>query len=158
VKEIKLGRSGKYAIVDDCDYDWISQQKWHCNPDGYAVRNEWHNRKCSTISMHRVIVDTPKGMLTDHINHDILDNRRSNLRVCSSSQNHINLKMTFNKTSGIRGVSWDKKSNKWHSQIELDGKKYHLGFYKDIESARDAYSRKSIELHGEFAYQGTEAE
>ena len=151
MKYIQLGRSPKKAVVDDDDYELLNQYKWHCNPDGYAVRNVWNSRKCKTISMHRFIINTPDGMLTDHINHDRLDNRRSNLRVCSLSQNHINLRNTINRTSGKRGVSWDKKSRKWRAQIELSGTKYHLGFYDEIDEAHQIYLNKAKELFGEFA-------
>jgi hypothetical protein len=155
MKEIILPNN-KVALVDDDDYEYINQWKWHCNTDGYAVRNIWirneaNKKVCRGISMHRTIAKTPKGMETDHINHQILDNRRSNLRICTNSQNHINLKKTNNKTSGVRGVSWGKKEKHWRAQIELNGKKYYLGIFNNIEDAAVAYKSKAIELFGEFA-------
>lgn len=88
-KEIQLTQ-GKVTLVDDEDYEWLSQWKW-CAKDGrngnfYAFRAS----KNKSTYMHRLILDTPKGKVTDHINGNGLDNRRINLRICSYRENSHN--------------------------------------------------------------------
>ncbi|EGK12982.1 pathogenesis-related transcriptional factor and ERF protein [Desmospora sp. 8437] len=90
--------------------------------------------------LHRWILDTPEGLVVDHINHDGLDNRRENLRIATKGDNQHNRKgaQRNNKSSGIRGVSWHKKTQKWQAQIKLNGKKIYLGLYKDLNDAKHA--------------------
>ena len=85
MKEIPLTR-GKFALVDDEDYEWLSQWKWYCSTTGYAVRG----CKNRILYMHREIAKTKPGMLTDHINRNKLDNRKENLRFCSHRENMKN--------------------------------------------------------------------
>lgn len=74
---------GKYAIVDDDDYEKVSKIVWNCDTEGYAISN-------FGLRMHRFIMDPPSGLVVDHINHDKLDNRKSNLRVCTTFDNNQN--------------------------------------------------------------------
>lgn len=149
MKEILLTQS-KVAIVDDEDYDYLMQWSW-CYSGGYANRYFHKKMKSKSISMHRAIMKTPEGMETDHINHNKLDNRRRNLRICDRFQNRHNRPRQRNNTSGHKGVSWYKKSNKWRVQITFHGKKIHVGVFVNIEDAAKAYQNKAKELFGEFA-------
>lgn len=102
--------------------------------------------------MHRLIVGAPTGMDVDHINHDTLDNRKSNLRVCSHSENLRNRTgPNRNSKSGTRGVCWYKRDSKWHAQIKVGYRRIHLGYFSNIEDARRAYAKASAEHHGAFA-------
>ena len=93
MKQIELSQ-GKYAIVDDDDYQELNIYNWYFNNDGYAVRSvEISKGKRTKQRMHRIITNCPDGFEVDHANHDKLDNRKSNLRVCSSSENSHNQKM-----------------------------------------------------------------
>jgi hypothetical protein len=140
---------GYVTLVDDDDYIWLSQWRWHYG-DGYARRNEWRGGKSHTIRMHRLIHQTPAGMDTDHIDGDGLNNQRSNLRTATSTENMRNRRMRKDNTSGFRGVTWSKREKKWVAQIRLDGKRIHLGYYNTPEEAAEVYIRKAIELFGEF--------
>ena len=151
MKKIKLTQ-GKYAIVDDEDFAYLNQWKWYFNNKGYAVKNNWENKKWKTIYMHRLIMNTLKKMETDHINGNKLDNRRCNLRICTKSQNQINSNVNIKNSSGYKGVCWHKDRNKWQVQIEFNGKKYYLGYFVDKIGAAKAYNQKAKELFGEFAY------
>jgi hypothetical protein len=137
---------GKYAIVDNEDSKYLSQCNWHFNA-GYAVRQV----KGDKVLMHRVVSTTPIGFSTDHINRNKLDNRRNNLRVCSHAQNTRNRGLSPTNTSGFKGVTWCKDSSKWRAHIKLNGKKLHLGLYKDSIDAAMAYDQAALELFGEFA-------
>jgi hypothetical protein len=121
MKEIQLTQ-GQTAIVDDDVYDRLSQWKWcaHWKPNTksfVAVRTDLSTGKPKTILLHREIMSTPDDMDCDHIFHNTLDNRRSQLRNVTKLQNRMNEKLHINSTSGYKGVSWNKKRGKWAVQI-----------------------------------------
>jgi hypothetical protein len=141
---------GKIAIVDAEDFERLNRYRWcacKCKGTYYAVRVE-HGR---TVRMHREIMRAPKGMLVDHADHNGLNNRKSNLRLCTNAQNSYNQQANANGTSRYKGVSWHKCSRKWSARVRCDGKFYNLGDYKDEIEAAKAYDRKARELFGEFA-------
>lgn len=142
MKEIVLTQ-GKVALVDDEDYLELSKFKWYTVKTAglfYAVR---HSHMISgmrhTIFMHREILAFPKGMETDHINGNGLDNRRENLRIVTTRENQQN--RHTHKSSKYPGVDWKAKSNKWRSRIQIDNKSQHLGYFNDEKSAAQAYTR-----------------
>ena len=152
MKEIPLSK-GKVALVDDEDYEWLSQWKWSCFSDShanYAVRNDYSSEKIKHLRMHRVITDAPKGMDVAHLDGDGLNNQRSNLRVCTHAQNIQNAKMRSHNKSGYRGVSWYKTRNKWRACIAVNKKFIHLGFFDDKEEAARVYQEAAVKYHGEF--------
>lgn len=91
------------------------------------------------------------GFWVDHINGDTLDNRRSNLRLCTVSGNNHNRMKSKNNTSGYKGVSWLKQNQKWRAYIKVNSKDKHLGCYLDKEDAARAYDKAAKEYFGEFA-------
>jgi hypothetical protein len=96
--------------------------------------------KYETLILHRILTNAPKGKIVDHINHDTLDNRSSNLRLVSKSQNNQNKSgLHSTNTSGIRGVSWNKDSNTWRVQTSYLGKKIYLGSFKELEEAKKCF-------------------
>jgi len=97
-------------------------------------------------------MDTPKGMDTDHINGNGLDNRRSNLRVCTRAQNALNTGAYSNNKSGFKGVSLDYKYKvKWRADIQVNGKQIFLGYFDTKELAYQAYVEACTKHHKEFA-------
>jgi hypothetical protein len=86
----------------------------------------------------------------DHINGIRDDNRISNLREATNKENSFNKKPSKNNTSGYKGVSWNKKNNKWVSQIRVDKKSIYLGLYDSLEDAAIAYQAAAIRYHGDF--------
>ena len=155
MKQIPLTQ-GKYALVDDEDYDFINQRKWHCNSSGYAVRaTSYKNAENRTVKtklfMHRIINKTLEKMYTDHINGNPLDNRKSNLRTCTTAQNNANRIKALGTTSKYNGVHWCKRDTAWIAAIRIDGKKKVLGYFKSEAEAALAYNEAAIKHHGEFA-------
>lgn len=157
MKEIQLTQ-GKVAIVDDEDYEWLNQWKWHFS-NGYAQRNASikNKQKRCIIKMHRQIMNLLKkdGKQVDHINQETLDNRRKNLRLSNKSTNGMNRGKQSNNKSGFKGVSWSKPRKMWIAQIRLDGKQVCLGVFSTPESAHAAYCDAAIKQHGEFANLGS---
>lgn len=146
IARIKLTQ-GKYALVDASDYERLNQWKWQYQ-HGYAARDK--DRK--KIFMHRVINQTPVGKETDHINGDKLDNRKSNLRTVTHSQNNIHKGIRPDNTSGIAGVYWEKQRNKWRVRLSLNKKRIDLGFYPTLSEASLARKQGERKYFGEYAY------
>jgi len=156
MKKIPLTQ-GKYTIVDDEDYESLSQHKWYAKKQSgtyYAVRNVTvSTKKQKTIRMHRVIMDAPSGMEVDHINHDGLDNRKSiNLRLCDKHGNQRNQRIRKGTTSKYKGVHWQKEGRLWVAQAKRDGKQYYLGCSKNEIVAAKKYDTFVKDHYGEYAY------
>lgn len=134
---------GKSATIDTEDYKSISKFKWFAKKDGknsYACRSIFVKGKGGTIMMHRQIMDKcPKGKEIDHIDGNGLNNRRSNLRIVSKSQNQLNAGLRIDNSSGFKGVSWDKRHKMWYAYARLSGKQVNLGRYTKITEAVTAY-------------------
>jgi len=141
----------KFAIVDAQDYEWLSKYKWYALKDKrtyYAARSS--NRK--TLRMHREIMRAPKHLLVDHRDHNGLNNRRSNLRICTLAENIRNRRSNRGSTSKYKGVTWFKARNLFQASITFNGRRIHLGYFKSEIDAAKAYDKKAKELFGEFAY------
>ncbi len=145
MKEIPLTR-GQVALIDDADFNELSRYKW-CVMRIYACRFE--GRRC--IPMHRQILQAPAELEVDHIDGNGLNNQRSNLRLCTTSQNQQNSRRRTDNTSGYKGVSFDQRRGRWKAQIRVNGKRITLGRYDDIEHAAAAYHEAALRYHGEFA-------
>ena len=141
---------GKFAIVDAEDFDQLSQYKWQAKKDKttfYAVRSE----KGTTIKMHRQILNAPKGLCCDHKNHNGLDNRRSNLRLCTNAQNQYNQRPRNSGSSRYKGVCRQRGRKRWQAEIGFEGRLIHIGCYDYEIDAAIAYDDMAVELFGEFA-------
>jgi hypothetical protein len=149
MKQIPLTK-GKYALVDDEDYEFLNQWKWQVNSDGYAITGVRNQGERIQIRMHRLIINTPKGMETDHINGNRLDNRRDNLRVATKSQNLRNQKKR-KSLSLYKGLAYRKRDNAWEVNISDGSKQVFIGSFKNERHAAMAYDIWAKELYGKFA-------
>ena len=145
-KKIHLTQ-GKYALVDEADYEWLNQWRWHIS-HGYARRNAIINGLKTTVSMHQQLMGFV-GKDIDHINGDRLDNRRSNLRICNDMLNQRNRKINYNKK--FKGVNWHKKIGAWQVCIRIDKKLKHLGTFDNEIMAAKAYNKAARRYFGEYA-------
>jgi len=157
MKKIRLTQ-GKYATVDSWNYEWLNQWKWYalksCHSHNfYAARKiKLSNCKQVTILMHREILGLKCGdkQQADHINHNELDNREENLRICTLTENNRN-RISRTGTSKYKGVYWNKGKRKWHAQIGFNGKVIYLGqFISEIKAAK-IYNNAALKYHGEYA-------
>lgn len=150
MKKIPLTQ-GLFAMVSDCDFEALNVHKWcavKLNGRFYATRKV--NGK--QLLMHRSILGlkSPK-ILCDHRNGNGLDNTRENIRNANHSQNNHNKGKQSNNTSGFKGVSFVKVSNKWRADIKVNGQGNYLGCFETPEEAAKAYDNAAKRLHGDFA-------
>jgi len=145
---------GKYALVDDADYEWLNQWRWHAHFNKYTF---YARRRTSKIEgqklllMHRLILNAQKGQEIDHRNTKGYDNQRCNLRFCTHTQNVRNKRLSSKGSSRFKGVDWRKDRGKWRANIKAARKPIFLGhFSREIDAAK-AYDRKAKELFGDFA-------
>lgn len=142
--------AGKFVLVDVEDFSRLSRYKWWLTSEGYPQTTI--NRKC--VYMHRMIMGLKPGdgLRVDHISHNKLDNRRSNLRVCSCKENHRNSRLYGSNKSGFKGVYRNGTNKKpWTAQICVSYKTMYLGRFDNPEDAAKEYDRAAIKHFGEFA-------
>ena len=149
MKKLRL-TNGKYTLIDSEVHKSISAFSWNCSRNGYACRAAKIGNKWTRVYMHRELARTPKGMSTDHINGNRLDNRKKNLRVCTHSENCKNRGNRIDNKTGYKGV-FPYGNGRFRVKIKLDGKMLHVGLYDTADQAARAYNRKAKELFGKYA-------
>ena len=139
----------KEFLFDIEDYDIIKNFTWSINNRGYLLNKEGQ-------LFHRVILDLYKQedneCVVDHINHNKLDNRKKNLRICQQIDNAHNLRLSINNTSGVTGVQWMKDRNKWRAFITIENKKKYLGDFYNKEEAIKARKEAEEKYFKEYSY------
>lgn len=151
---VDLGRGG-VALIDALDASLVGRWSWR----GVQKSNTYYAKrsmriagssKSSTQSMHRLIMNPPEGMVVDHINGNGLDNRRSNLRVCTQGEN-LRCKKVVKSSTGVRGVSLTRNGERYVAQCSLNGRSKVIGVFDTLAEASEAYYRRAREIHGDFA-------
>jgi hypothetical protein len=154
MKEIQLTQ-WNVVFVDDDDFDELSKYKWiidKWHKTNYAYRREFNNWIIKTILIHRHIIDIEDKRMVDHIDGNWLNNQKSNLRLCTNSQNQMNRWKTVRNSSWLKWVSWQKTRNKWYAQIKIDWKQINLWRFDNKEDAYKSYCDACIRLHWDFAH------
>ncbi len=151
MKEISLTR-GVSAVVDDDDYEKLSQYNWQARVQTYTgLFRAKRTGKEKEVDMARQIMNCPDGLEVDHINGDLLDNRKCNLRICTHQENMRNRRLQKNNTTGYRGVSYASRDGIYTAQIYLNRKCIRLGRFKTPDAAAIAYNDAAKIHYGEFA-------
>lgn len=148
--EIKLTK-GCVVIVDDADFEWLNRWSWYAQFNGRGKAYAQRDPDSGRVMMHRLIMNAPSHLQVDHMNGDSLDNRRVNLRLCTSVQNAYNRPKTA-KRSAFKGVSRNNvATGGYRAEIAANRQRFLLGTFPTAEAAARAYDAKARELHGAFA-------
>ena len=154
---VTIDIKGYSVIVDDEDYNKVVAIRWTASkiakdrPQPYfrcfaringRLKIKWH--------LHRWLIDAPVDKYVDHINHNTLDNRKCNLRLCTMEENMRNRPKYASNTTGYRGIAYHKRDKRYQAQIKVDGKRIYLGYFLTAEEAFEAYKTASQKYHGEF--------
>ena len=153
MKEIKLSQN-KIALVDDEDFEYLSQFSWQVAKSGHilrAKRTAWVNGAKVSIYMHREILNAPKGQEIDHHDTNGLNNQRYNLRFTSRSGNRANTVKNKGCYSEYKGVTWNKRAKKWIAQLTFNYCHINMGYFQTEQAAALSYDAKAKELFGVFA-------
>lgn len=146
------------VLVDDEDYELVSQYKWHiikgkksfyANANNYLgkIDNKYVNKP---IKLHRLIMNAPDGTQVDHKDHNGLNNQKSNLRLCNNQKNNFNQTKRPNTSSQYKGV-YLYRNGTWEAGLTLDNKKVYLGRFEKEEDAAHQYDYHAIKHFGDFA-------
>lgn len=151
---------GKFALIDDEDYNRVSRKTWTYTPSksgytGYAQ----HTKKLPVINhviclgMHRLVMGLPIGddREVDHRDGNGLNNQKHNLRICTRRQNMMNKRVSKNNMSGYKGVSFTRGKRMWQVRIKTDEVNEYIGSWFCVISAAKAYDEAAIKHFGEFA-------
>jgi len=142
---------GQNAIVDTEDYEWLNSFFWSAHSYRGRFFYAMRNGRIGEPRMHRLIMGVSDPSIdVDHENHNGLDNRKKNLRICENGENARNCRVYSSNTSGYKGVS--RNSRGWMSRIQVDKERIHLGTFSTPESAARAYNAAATVFHGEFCY------
>ena len=139
---------GAEIIVDADDYEKVKDHSWCLNKLNYPV-SRMSNNKLTRLSRFLLDLDSP-NLVVDHINGNILDNRRANLRICTNTQNARNCKLSKNNTSGYPGVRMTSHG-RYNARITFNRKGIHIGNYATFEEAVKARKEAEKKYFGEFA-------
>lgn len=149
---------GKFVLVSSCDYKILSKYKWWVKFSGinkeqiYIKTAFTINGKQRYFSIHRFIMKPKIDEEVDHINGNSFDNRRSNLRICTTAENVRNSKKRKDTNHKYKGTVFVKRLNRWRARIQCNGKRYTSSrSYKTEKEAAEKYNEMAIQYHGSFA-------
>lgn len=152
---VAVSRSYKVSfIVDNADAPNVERFKWGVMKTAgrfYIRRYERVGDKYKVVLLHRELLCAKVGAVVDHINGDTLDNRRTNLRLCTYAENSRNAKLSKANKSGYKGVSWNNCLGYWQAKICVNWHQIHLGWFKRPEDAYLAYCKAANKYHKDFA-------
>ena len=144
--------TNKEFYFDLEDFDKVKQCSWSENDKHYIITYTIHRKK--PIPLHRYILGVHEQSIPiiDHKNNNRMDNRKTNLRFATQQTNQINRKANKNSSTQIKGVQFNKKTNKYIAVIMINNKNIWLGSFKDKEDAKKAREEAELKYFGEFAY------
>lgn len=145
ILSLKVVKDAKSEAYKECNYCWRITNK------GYVVANS-RNGSNKIIWLHRLIMNVnDENILVDHKDWDKSNNRKSNLRIATKSENNINIKRKINNTSGYTGVTLNKRSGKYVARISKNGKRIYIGIFDLFEDAVMARHKAELMIHNEWS-------
>jgi hypothetical protein len=156
MNQLVIKNTSLVALVDDSDFARCSIHTWTINDMGYclsscAILRQDTRHVYERIYLSRYVLGiTDPSVVVDHINRDPLDNRKSNLRICSRAENSLNQKKREGTSSKYKGVTFDKKSSKWRARVVYEKVEYHLGFFEEEKEAAIAVNNFYAKHKPEF--------
>jgi hypothetical protein len=154
MREIDLNQ-GFTTYVDDDDYDQVTEWNWSAVWNGHSwyvqrtTKSLTNKSGMTTVSLHRTLMNAPRGVHVDHADGNTFNNQKHNLRLATVSQNNYNIGLKPSNKSGFKGVSL--KKGKWVAEIRAAGRHFYLGTFADPVDAALAYDAAAREHHGSFA-------
>lgn len=142
---------GEEFYFDLEDYDKIKDYCWCINKQGYVIARTIDDER-NMILFHRLLF--PNSEIVDHIDHNTLNNQKSNLREVIPQQNSMNHKISKSNTSGVTGVDWSKTHNLWRARIHFKRKEISLGYYANFDDAVKARREAEDKYYGEYKFGG----
>ena len=149
---------GGVAAVDDEDFEAVSQYRWRLyQPSAARTRTSRYAVACigrRNVYLHLWLWKRwgrHKVPVVEHENTDGLDCTRDNLRNATVEQNNRNRGLMRSNTTGLKGVTWHIRHQKWHAKISVSKRRLHLGYFKNPQEAARAYNEAALLHHGEFA-------
>lgn len=135
------------------DLSFVQSREWYKDKDGYLVHSYFYLGQRRYVRFHRLIMNAPAEQIVDHINKNRADNRKNNLRICRRTENDRNRGLYATNTSGVTGVHYDQKREKWVASITYNSKKLFIGRFEIKEDAIRARLIREVELFKDFAPQ-----
>lgn len=148
---LQIGDSAFYFDLDDLSV--IQSRRWYVDKNGYLTSSYYYMGRQRIVRFHRIVAHAQPGQRVDHKNRNRSDNRKQNLRCCSLSENNRNRGLYRTNTSGVAGVSFDKRRKRWVASITYNSKKIFIGRFHDKEDAITARLNAEVHLFGEFSPQ-----
>ena len=146
----KHGEITGTITIDIEDFDKVSKYQWHIENSRPNIQYAQASLKGRTLRMHKLIISS--NLQIDHINHNGLDNRKSNLRICNNAENNRNKDFKRNPISGYVGIRYNPKVGSYYVRIMVNKKEISLGAYKTLEGAIEARKKGEEKHFGNFAY------
>lgn len=153
---VGLTNNNMEFCIDLKDYEKCKDICWFENYDNHT--NSYYiygTQNKQRFSIHQFILGKREGFVIDHIDHDTTNNRRSNLRVVTLSNNAMNQRIKSNNTSGVKGVRWHKATQKWQSGIGIKGKQIYLGVYETFDEAVKVRKEAEKKYFGEYSFENS---
>lgn len=149
-----FNNSDKFFMFDIEDFSIISKYTWYLSNNGYVISSTYKGNSTSVDFIHRIVMrlNSADERCIDHINHDTLDNRKANLRICTIQNNNCNKELLSRNTSSITGVDYIKKLMKWRARINVNGTSIHLGVFESFNDAIKARKDAEDKYYGEYSY------
>lgn len=157
---IRLFDNYGILLIDNTEFNFdiedlpvIQGRSWYKDRDGYLVHSYYYMGHLRYVRFHRLVMNAKGSYIVDHIDRNRANNRKSNLRICERAENDRNRSVYTTNTSGITGVHFDRKREKWTASITYENKRLFIGRFELKEDAIRARLLKEVELFKEFAPQ-----